>query len=67
MWSHVIFTVAATALAFLIAPDQLGGMFALIALANGGLFLLRKIDEPLYLENDGAAATSPGEQAREAA
>lgn len=67
MKTHIIFTVAATALAFWIAPDQLLGMFGLIALANGGLFLLKQIDEPLYVESDESSVESSSMGQREAA
>ncbi|MFT4703919.1 MAG: membrane glycosyltransferase [Bradymonadia bacterium] len=52
MLKHVIFTVVALAFCYWIAADQMTSMIGLIVLANGGLALLAKIDEPLYLEND---------------
>lgn len=67
MKTHLLFTIAAVALALWIAPEQLPGMFGLILLANGGLFLLKKIEEPVYADAEAADEQGPGNAQREAA
>jgi uncharacterized membrane protein YfcA len=67
MKTHLFFTIAAVALALWIAPDQLPGMFGLILLANGGLFLLKKIEEPVYADNETTDGDAAAAAQREAA